>query len=226
MNQRHRLTVALLVVMGLALAGCGSASTNSASTSGGGSNTSDILRAPYLASMSVPDPDIFYDLEGNSVLLSSYEGLLTYAPSSTKLIGALATSWTVSPDRLTYTFKIRSGVNFHDGSTLTSAAIKKSFERRLPVNQAPSYMLKPAAPRATPDPLTLVIKLKHPVDPFLSHLASSWGPTIIGPEAIVRHAGSDHGEKWLQTHDDGTGPYQLTPFERARPYTLTPFTGY
>ncbi|HKC83487.1 MAG TPA: ABC transporter substrate-binding protein, partial [bacterium] len=228
MNQRHRLTVALLVVIGLALAGCGASSTNSASTStsGASANTSDILRIPYLADMSVPDPDIFYDIEGNSVILSSYEGLLTYAPSSTKLIGALATSWTVSPDRLTYTFKLRSGVHFHDGSMLTSQAIKKSFERRLAVNQAPSYMLKPVASMATPDPLTLVIKLKHPVDPFLSYLASSWGPKIIGPEAIVKHAGSDHGEKWLQTHDDGTGPFQLTAFERGRQYVLSRFAGY
>jgi peptide/nickel transport system substrate-binding protein len=228
MNQRHRLTVALLVVLGLALAGCGAASTNSASTStsGGSANTSDILRIPYLADMSVPDPDIFYDIEGNSVILSSYEGLLTYAPSSTKLIGALATSWTVSPDRLTYTFKLRAGVHFHDGSMLSSEAIKKSFERRLAVNQAPSYMLKPVASMATPDPLTLVIKLKHPVDPFLSYLASSWGPKIIGPEAIVKHAGSDHGEKWLQTHDDGTGPFQLTAFERGRQYVLSRFAGY
>src|SRR5260370_1367094 len=109
-----------------------------------------VLRVPYLGDMSVPDPDIFYGIGGSSVILSSYQGLLSYAPSSTKLIGALATSWSVSPDRLTYTFKIRSGVNFHDGSALTSAAIKKSFERRLAVNQRPSYMLKPVASLSVP----------------------------------------------------------------------------
>ena len=54
-------------------------------------------------------------IEGNSVILSSYEGLLTYAPNSTQKVGALATSWSTAPDRLTYTFHLRSGVHFHDG---------------------------------------------------------------------------------------------------------------
>ncbi len=228
MIQRHRITLALIVLMGMALAGCGSASTTSststtASTTSGGS---DILRIPYLADMSVPDPDIFYDIEGNSVILSTYEGLLTYAPGTTKLVGALATSWTVAPDRLTYTFHLHPGVHFHDGTALTSKAVKASFLRRLAVGQAPSYMLKPIASMSTPDPLTLVVKLKHPVNPFLDYLASSWGPKIIGPEAIVTHAGSDEGQKWLQTHDDGTGPFRLTAFERGRQYVLTRSANY
>ena len=67
-------------------------------------------------------------------------------------------------------------------------------------------MVKPIASMSTPDPLTLVVKLKEPVDPFLDYLASSWGPKMIGPEAIVTHAGSNFGQTWLQTHDDGTGP--------------------
>jgi peptide/nickel transport system substrate-binding protein len=231
MNQRHRFTLALLVVLGLVLAGCGAASTSSSSSSSSSSSassssTSDILRIPYLADMSVPDPDIFYDIEGNSVILSSYEGLLTYQPGTTKLIGALATSWTVAPDRLTYTFHLRPGVRFHDGTALTSAAVRRSFERRLAVDQAPSYMLKPIASMSTPSPLTLVVKLKHPVNPFLDYMASSWGPKIIGPEAIVTHAGSDNGQKWLQTHDDGTGPFRLTAFERGRQYVLTRSSDY
>jgi peptide/nickel transport system substrate-binding protein len=117
-------------------------------------------------------------------------------------------------------------VHFHDGSLLSSEAVKRSFQRRLAVNQAPSYMLKPIASMATPDPLTLVVKLKHPVNPFLDYMASSWGPKIIGPEAIVTHAGGDHGQKWLQTHDDGTGPFQLTAFERGRQYVLSRYSGY
>ena len=54
-------------------------------------------------------------------------------------------------------------------------------------------MLKPIASMLTPSPLTLIVKLKHPVYPFLDYLASSWGPKIIGPGALVTHAGKDHG---------------------------------
>jgi peptide/nickel transport system substrate-binding protein len=226
MNRRRLLVLAGIAVLAVILAGCGSSASTSSTSSSGGAGSGDVLRVPYLGDMSVPDPDIFYDIEGNSVILSSYEGLLTYAPSSTKLIGALATSWSVSPDRLTYTFHLRGGVHFHDGTLLSSEAVKRSFLRRLAVNQAPSYMLKPIASMSTPDPLTLVIKLKHPVNPFLSYMASSWGPKIIGPDAIVTHAAGDQGQKWLQTHDDGTGPFQLTAFERGRQYVLTRYSGY
>jgi peptide/nickel transport system substrate-binding protein len=52
-------------------------------------------------------------------------------------------------------------------------------------------------------------------------MASSWGPKIIGPGAIVTHAGSDHGQTYLRTHADGTGPFELTAFERGRQYVLT-----
>ena len=226
MNRRRPLMFAAIAVLAMLLAGCGSSSSSSTPAATAGSSSSDVLRIPYLGDMSVPDPDIFYDIEGNSVILSSYEGLLTYAPNSSQLIGALATSWSISPDRLSYTFHLRPGVHFHDGTPLSAAAVKRSFLRRLAVNQAPAYMLKPVASMATPDPLTLVVKLKHPVNPFLSYLASSWGPKIIGPDAIVTHAGSDFGQKWLQTHDDGTGPFQLTAFERGRQYVLGRAPGY
>jgi peptide/nickel transport system substrate-binding protein len=212
-----------------AIAGCGSSGSSGPAGGSGGASSgggSDVLRIPYLGDMSVPDPDVFYDIEGNSVILSTYEGLLTYAPSSSKIIGDLATTWSVAPDRLTYTFHLRSGVHFHDGTPLTSRAVVNSFKRRLAVGQAPSYMLKPIASMQTPNPLTLVIKLKHPVNPFLSYLASSWGPKIIGPAAIVTHAGKDHGQTYLRTHDDGTGPFQLTEFARGRQYVLTRYSGY
>jgi peptide/nickel transport system substrate-binding protein len=160
------------------------------------------------------------------VILSTYEGLLTYAPGTSRIVGDLATSWSESRDRLTYTFHLRSGVHFHDGSPLTSQAVVRSFQRRLAVNQAPSYMLKPIASMTTPNRLTLVVKLKHPVYPFIDYLASSWGPKIIGPGALVTHAGNDHGQTWLRTHDDGTGPFELTQFARGRQYVLTRSAGY
>ncbi|MEA2231264.1 MAG: peptide/nickel transport system substrate-binding protein [Solirubrobacteraceae bacterium] len=207
------LSVAL-AVLGIALAGCGS--TQKKGATGG-----DTLRIPYLADMSVPDPDVFYDVEGNAVILNQYEGLLKYAPDSTKIVGSLARSWSVSPDRLTYTFRLRPDVRFHGGAPLTAQAVKRAFERRLDVDQAPAYMLKPIKSMSTPDRLTFVVRLKSPVNPFEAYMASSWGPKIIGPDAIVAHKGNDFGQTWLRTHGDGTGPYKLTAFDRGRQYTLT-----
>lgn len=216
----RRLLLATTACATLAVAGCG-AETKSGGNAASGASGSDVLTVPYLADMSVPDPDVFYDIEGNAVILNTYEGLVKYAPDSTKIVPALAESFTQSKDRLTYRFKLKQGVKFHSGAAMTSKDVKASFERRAKVDQAPAYMVKPIASMSTPDPHTFVVKLKSPVDPFLTYLASSWGPKVIGPAALKTHAGKDFGQTWLRTHEDGTGPFKLTSFNRGRQYTLT-----
>jgi peptide/nickel transport system substrate-binding protein len=226
---RPRLLLAGAAALALAVTGCGAKTKDEAATAAGTSTAaggSDVLTIPYLADMSVPDPDVFYDIEGNSVILNTYQGLVKYAPDSTTIVGALAQSFTESKDRLTYTFKLKPGVTFHSGAKMTSADVKASFERRLKVNQAPAYMLANVKTMSTPDPLTFVVKLKSPVDPFMAYMASSWGPKVIGPAALKTHAGSDFGQKWMRTHEDGTGPFELTSFQRGRQYTLTRYPGY
>ena len=78
----------------------------------------------FNANMQVPDPDIFYEVEGNEVTTSVYEGLVRYKPDSPEIEGALAESWTVSPDGKTYTFKLRPNVKFHDGTAMDSAVVE------------------------------------------------------------------------------------------------------
>ncbi|MCW3013925.1 MAG: transporter substrate-binding protein [Solirubrobacterales bacterium] len=228
MMHRKRLTAPTLTAgaaaLALAVAGCGAKTKDEAATAASGGTPaagSDVLNIPYLADMSVPDPDVFYDIEGNSVILNTYEGLVKYAPDSTKIVGALADSFTESKDRLTYTFKLKSGVKFHSGAAMTSADVKASFKRRADVGQAPAYMVAPIKSMSTPDPLTFIVKLKSPVDPFMAYMASSWGPKVIGPAALKTNAGKDFGQKWMRTHEDGTGPFTLTAFNRGRQYTLT-----
>jgi peptide/nickel transport system substrate-binding protein len=220
-----RILTAAAVALTLAAAGCGAETKDEAAgtpASGGApAPGSDVLNVPFLADMSVPDPDVFYDIEGNSVILNTYEGLVKYAPDSTKIVPALAESFTTSEDRLTYTFKLKSGVKFHSGAAMTSADVKASFERRADVDQAPAYMVAPIRTMTTPDPQTFVVKLKSPTDPFLAYMASSWGPKVIGPAALKTNAGKDFGQKWLRTHGDGTGPFKLAKFDRGRQYTLT-----
>jgi peptide/nickel transport system substrate-binding protein len=219
-----RQALAAIAVAGLA-AGCGSSSSSSSPASSGSATT---LRVPYLADMSVPDPDIFYDIEGNSVILSAYQGLLTYAPGSSRIVGQLARSFRVSPDGLTYTFELQPGVKFHDGTPLTSASVAASFHRRqaLGATSAPGYMLQTVKQVLTPTPSTVVVKLRSRTAPFLHYLASSWGPKMIGPLALDTNKGSDLSQTYLQTHDDGTGPYVLSAFVRGQQYTLTAFPGY
>ena len=203
-----------------ALGACGAAKKQSASSA------SHTLNIPFVADMSVPDPDVFLDVEGAEVTQSVYQGLVRYAPDSAKIVPYLATSWTVSADKKTYTFKLRQGVRFHDGSPMTSADVKRSFARRKAIKQGSFYMVAGIASMDTPDPQTFVVHLKTRQLPFMDYLASLWGPRVIGPDALVAHAGSDHSQRWLATHEDGTGPYTLAAFDRGRQYVLRASPGY
>jgi peptide/nickel transport system substrate-binding protein len=133
----------------------------------------------------------------------------------------------VSADGLTYTFHLRPNVKFHDGTLADAASWQQVFIRRGKVNQGPAYQVAPVASTAAPDPLTFVVKLKQPLDPFLDYLACPWGPKATSPTAVKLHAvGSDLAQKWLTTHDAGTGPYQITEWVPNDHYTLEVFPDY
>jgi peptide/nickel transport system substrate-binding protein len=92
--------------------------------------------------------------------------------------GDLAESWTVSADGRVYTFRLRDGVVFHDGTPLTSADIKASYDRiRNPpqgVNSIRRANLAPIASVETPDPRTVVFQLSAPDAAMLTEFASPW----------------------------------------------------
>jgi peptide/nickel transport system substrate-binding protein len=214
----------IAVAIGLATTACGSSSKSG--SSGGSNATGDVINLAFNADMQVPDPDIFYEIEGNAVTTSVYEGLVRYKPDSADIEPALAASYEASADGLTYTFKLRSGVTFHDGTALDSAAAKGSFERRTNVNSAPAYMLADVDSYETPDPLTFVVKLKQPVSAFLDYLAAPYGPKMVSPKVLSEQAGSDFAQTYLKTHDAGTGPFQMTEFVPGDHYKLTRYDGY
>ncbi len=214
-----RRVFSLVAVVALLLSACSKKSTTSAASSP--PDTNGTLNLAYLADMSVPDPDVFYDIEGNTVILSAYEGLVDYKPDTVTIEPKLATSWDIAPDGLTYTFHLRSGVTFQDGTPFNAAAVKASFQRRISVNSAPAYMLAQVADMQTPDPMTFVVKLRSVVTPFMDYMASSWGPKIMSPKALTDNAGSDFAQTWAKTNADGTGPFKLTAFNRGQNYTLT-----
>ncbi|GAA1804630.1 ABC transporter substrate-binding protein [Luedemannella flava] len=175
-----------------------------------------------------PDPDIFYAGQGLLLTTNVYEGLLQYKRGVAKpeIVASLATSWTAAPDNKTFTFELRKGVTFHDGTPFTSAAVKASFDRRLAVNQGPAYMVAGIASVTTPDDYHVVIKLKEPDSAFLGYLASAYGPRMMSPTALKEHAGSDNAQTWLLTHDVGTGPYTITDAVVGSHYAMKAYDGY
>ena len=206
--------VALLAA--LVAAGCGA-----------GSGSSGTLQTTYSQDPAGGlDPALFYDIEGESTLLAIYQGLLKFDADSTKLAPSLATSWDISKDGKTYTFHLRKGVKFHDGTKFDSSAVKTSFEREMKLKGGPSYMLEKVSSIETPDPDTVVIKLSEPNAAFLADQASMYGPKVISPTALKKNAGSDDAQKWLTNHAAGPGPFKLASIEGGQQIVLKRFDDY
>lgn len=213
----------------LAVSACGVAGpTALASSTAHASHRSHTLDIAFTADTQPPDPAVFYAGQGLAITTSVYQGLLQYAPNTTKhrIVPDLATSWQVSSNGLTYTFHLRKGVRFHDGTAFTSAAVKASFARRLAVNQAPAYMLSDLASVDDANPHVAVVHLKQPNSAFLDYLASPYGPRMLSPTALKAHAGKDHDQTWLRTHDAGTGPYRIASVVPGQKYVLKAFDHY
>ena len=129
-----------------------------------------------------------------------------------KVIGDAATDWKIAPDGLTYTFKIRQGIRFHDGSPLTAADVKATYDK---------IVFPPAGVRSirknayaaigsieAPDPATVVFKLKHPSASLFGNLASPWN--VIYPKKYL-----DKDPNYFKANVVGSGPFKLKSYTRG-----------
>jgi peptide/nickel transport system substrate-binding protein len=142
-----------------------------------------------------------------------YSTLLELDPYSyPKVIGDLATEWKISPDGLTYAFKIHQGVKFHDGSPLTSADVKASYDKIIFPPQGVRSVRKNAytavAAVEAPDATTVVFKLKFPSASLLANLASPWN--VIFPKKYL-----DQDPNYFKTHVIGSGPFKFKSYTRG-----------
>jgi peptide/nickel transport system substrate-binding protein len=175
-----------------------------------------------------PDPDVYYAGEGLLLTRNMYQGLLQYKTGTARrvIVPELATSWSVSKNGLVYTFQLRHGVTFDDGTPFTSAAIAPDFARRTAVDGGPAYQVADVASVATPSLYTAVITLKTPNTSFLDDLASPYGPVMESPTALAANAGTDNDQTYLETHSIGTGPYMLTEAKVGVAYQMQAFPKY
>jgi peptide/nickel transport system substrate-binding protein len=222
--------VTAMTACALLLAACGSSSSagkTPGSTTGRANGGSTTLRVAFQADMGAPDPDVFYATEGLMVTTNVYDGLLRYANNSTTIEPDLASLPTVSADKVTYTFHLHPQVLFHDGTAFNAKAVAFSFARRIKINQGPAYMLAHVKRLDLPNPLTVVVHLNQPVSAFLDYLASPFGPKMMSPTAITAQTvKGDEAQGWLQTHDAGSGPYEITSWKTNQGYVLSRFAKY
>lgn len=153
-----------------------------------------------------------------------YSTLLHFAPGEyPKIEGDIAESWSASQDGLTWTFRIRPNVRFHDGTMLTSADVKASFERlRNPPTGVVSVRKAQFADIVsieTPDPATIVMRLRGPDAAFLSAMASPWN-CIYSAQKLA--SDPDYPQRKVM----GTGPFVFDEYRQGQPWVGKRFDGY
>ncbi|TAX25353.1 ABC transporter substrate-binding protein [Rhizobium leguminosarum] len=189
----------------------------------------------YKDDITTLDPAIGYDWVNWSMIKSLYSRLMDYAPGTPNPVPSLAESFTVSPDGLTYTFKLHKGVKFSNGRELVASDVKYSIERAVdPKTQGPGAGFFGAIKGfedetggktttlsgiETPDDSTVIFNLSRPDATFLHVLAINFASVV--PKEAVEAAAGDFGKKPV-----GSGTFilkewtigQQLVFERNKDY--------
>jgi peptide/nickel transport system substrate-binding protein len=142
-----------------------------------------------------------------------YSTLLQMDPLNyPKIIGDLATEWKIAPDGLTYAFKIRQGVRFHDGSALTATDVKASYDKIVfppaGVRSIRKNLYSAVQGVEAPDASTVVFKLKSPSASLLDNLASPWN--VIYPKKYL-----DKDPNYFKDKTVGSGPFKFKSWTRG-----------
>ena len=173
-----------------------------------------LLRVGLPSIPAVLDPATALDGAVPLIARQVFETLVQYREGSSDVEPGLATSWTVSRDGLQWTFRIRDGVRFHDGTPLTARHVAESLDRIIVPAHPLAPSPNPAGPRLlrgspgvvkeilTPDQRTVQINLLLPYAPLLTVLAH--------PVFSVAHSGTG-AMRWI-----GTGPYSVSEVSPGR----------
>jgi len=205
----------------LSLVACGN--NNSATEKAGEmqlKNDSETLIVAISADMGTLDPGVSMDNLAWKITYPTYERLVEYDGSSTKVIPGLAKEWEVSEDGLTWTFYLEEGHKFADGSEVNADAVKFTFDRISALEKGPSETYGVIEEVKVIDPYTVKFTLKNPFPPFISTLAANYGG-IVNPKVMEKEENGDKAQNYLSSHTAGSGPYQLAEWKKGQYIKLT-----
>lgn len=248
-SSRTRLLLTLVAVLAVVAAACGSGSTAEQSGSGdapasesGGSEPAAAAgdaSTLVVGATEVPshlDPAVVYELFASNILFNTTNRLVEFEPGSGEIGPGLAEEWEISDDQLTYTFTLREGVTFQDGSDFTSEDVKWSLERVSNINhpESAAFLLGGIESIEATDDYEVVITLSEPNATFLSRLnytvatiLPSDGDTYTTPDQALEEPSAGEAEEFI--NDEiivGTGPYELTDYTPGESLTLEAYDDY
>lgn len=184
------------------------------------------------------DPAAMTGNEVVGIVVNLYDGLVELNPQQlTEVRPALAERWSVSADNRTLTFHLRDNVRFHSGNPLTSADAVWSMRRVLHLNLAQASVWKSYGFSrdnvdqmiTAPDDRTLVITLPKPNDPQLViySLAALGSMVVLDSKTVQQHeVDGDWGNRWLTTHEAGSGPFRLDVWQAKDVLRMSRATDY
>ncbi len=181
-----------------------------------------VLVVGQIAEPQALDPHAVTAVNDFRILMNIYDGLVRYAPGTLEVEPALAESWEISDDGLVYTFALRDGVSFHDGSAFDAEAVVWNFERMLDEDHpyhftGPfplSFFFSAIESVEAVDPLTVRFTLNEPFAPFLSNLAYPTG-LIVSPAQVMDY------QQEFGRNPSGTGPFRFLEWRSNERVTLT-----
>ena len=167
------------------------------------------------------DPSSAFSNE-NTILQNLYETLTRLADpeASDKVTGLLAESWTSNADATEWTFTLREGVTFHDGTPLTAAAVRDSLQRTIDLGLGAAFILAPIESMEVADERTISFTLAWPT-PLDLVLSSQYSVYVLCPSAVGNDA------VWFNEGNAcGTGPYTIEGHDPAGSTVLARFDDY
>ncbi|WP_319518469.1 ABC transporter substrate-binding protein [uncultured Martelella sp.] len=214
------MTRKMLAVAGLALAASASTALVPAAAQ---DKVSIVVNATQV--FGTIDPARINDYTEYMAAVNLYDGLTTVAGDGS-IVPQLAESWTVSDDNLTYTFKLKDGATFQDGSPVEASDVVYTLKRLLAINEGPSYLfsklIDPDKLKAV-DSKTVEIGLTKVYAPFLTTT-----PLILVVNEDEAKANSD--EEWasdyIASHSVGAGPYALEDWKRGSQMVVERYADY
>lgn len=174
---------------------------------------------------------------GETVIFQVYERLVEIGESGPDLVPGLSTevptteNGLISADGLTYTFPIREGVTFHDGSALTAADVKYSWDRVTTMDLpdgASGVISDIVAETRVVDDFTFEVTLLKASAAFLNSTVVAMVSSIVSQDAVEANGGivASEPNEFMQTTMVGTGPYELVAWNRGENIQLEIYDGY